>query len=99
MLIVRHPFVRLISSWNEKYSREHKHAKHYYKTSKGLIGHYDHDNWDGLHMKSLVVYERTLKATQGHSRSLTTGDHPRRSMIISDVRLMGGHSKNSPTID
>ena len=55
VLIVRHPFVRLISSWNEKYSREHKHAKHYYKTSKGLIGHYDHDNWDGLHMKSLVV--------------------------------------------
>ena len=55
VLIVRHPFVRLISSWNEKYSRQHKHANHYYKTSKGLIGHYDHDNWDGLHKKSPVV--------------------------------------------
>ena len=84
MLIVRHPFVRLISSWNEKYSREHKHAKHYYKTSKGLIGHYDHDNWDGLHMKSLVVHERTLKATQGHI--LTSDGHPPRQIIIIDVR-------------
>ena len=36
VLIVRHPFVRLISSWNEKYSREHKHAKHYFKTSRGF---------------------------------------------------------------
>ena len=66
MLIVRHPFVRLISSWNEKYSREHKHAKHYYKTSKGLIGHYDHDNWDGLHIK---ITGGPRKDFKGHPRS------------------------------
>ena len=44
-LIVRHPFVRLISSWNEKYRKDHNHGKHYWKTSRNF-SHYNFDKWD-----------------------------------------------------
>lgn len=66
VLIVRHPFVRLISSWNEKYSREHKHAMHYYKTSRNFT-HYNHDEWnkddDQTHLMSFKDFIYWLALT------------------------------------
>ena len=41
---MRHPFVRLFSAWNEKFSRLHRHAPHYYKTARGLR-QFEQDDW------------------------------------------------------
>ena len=59
VLVVRHPFVRLFSAWNEKFSRLHRHAAHYYKTARGLR-EFETDNWSANQTSTHLVSFRNF---------------------------------------
>lgn len=73
VLIVRHPMVRLVSSWNEKMSKHHQNGAHYYKSSlRAGLDKYDTHHWSTDATKSHYISFHnfaTWVALDGHQKN------------------------------